>query len=215
MEKKKFNAELEFKENADETGQFVAVFSRFNEIDKHGDVTEPGAFEDGAKVKIASWGHDWYTLPVGKGIIHQDEEKAWVDGKFFLDTEAGRETYLTVKNLGELQEWSYGFETLESSEGKVDGQKVRILKKVKTFEISPVFIGAGNNTQTLAIKGDDQSLDEPDQNSKSETDGDSNNESKADEPKSEIESSGNESGVDPEDVKFLIDLLILEVRNAR
>lgn len=199
MEKKSFETELEFKENADETGQFKAVFSWFGVIDKHGDLTLPGAFEDGAKVKIAYWGHDWGSLPVGRGEIHQDEEKAWVDGKFFLDTEAGLETYKTVKNLGELQEWSYGFETLESSDDTKDGKKVRVLKKLKTFEVSPVFIGAGNDTQTLAIKSEGEEPEpEVEQEVKTE---------------SETEEVGNESGVDPADMKLLIEIIALEAKH--
>jgi len=155
----------------------------------------PGAFEEGAPIKIAYWGHRWENLPVGRGEIHQDDEKAWVDGRFFLDTEAGLETYKTIKALGDLAEWSYGFEVLDSAEDKVDGKKVRVLKKLKTFEVSPVFIGAGNNTQTLAIKSeDDSSLDV--------------------EPEIEVESEtvevGNESDVDSADIKLLIEILALE-----
>ena len=135
MEKKSFETELEFKDNADQTGQFKAVFVWFDVIDKHGDVTLPGAFEEGAKVKIASWGHRWENLPVGRGEIRQDEEKAWVDGKFFLDTAAGFETYKTVKNLGDLQEWSYGFEPIESANDTIDGQKVRVLKTMPTVNV--------------------------------------------------------------------------------
>lgn len=195
MEKKIYDTKLEFKEDADQTGQFRALFSRFNNIDKQGDITLPGAFEEGAPIKIAYWGHRWENLPVGRGEIHQDDEKAWVDGRFFLDTEAGLETYKTVKALGELAEWSYGFEVLDSAEDKVDGKKVRVLKKLKTFEVSPVFIGAGNNTQTLAIKSeDDSSLDV--------------------EPEIEVESEtvevGNESDVDSADIKLLIEILALE-----
>jgi HK97 family phage prohead protease len=199
MEKKSFNTELEFKENADQTGQFKAVFSWFDVIDKHGDVTLPGAFEDGAKIKIASWGHRWENLPVGRGEIHQDEKKAWVDGMFFLDTESGLETYKTVKNLGDLQEWSYGFEELDSSEDKVDGQKVRVLKKLKAFEVSPVFIGAGNDTQTLNIKSEGVEP-EPEMEQEVKTE-------------SETVEIGNESGVDPADVKLLIDIIALEAEN--
>jgi len=195
MEKKIYDTKLEFKEDADQTGQFRALFSRFNNIDKQGDITMPGAFEEGAPIKIAYWGHRWENLPVGRGEIHQDDEKAWVDGRFFLDTEAGLETYKTIKALGDLAEWSYGFEVLDSAEDKVDGKKVRVLKKPKTFEVSPVFIGAGNNTQTLAIKSeDDSSLDV--------------------EPEIEVESEtvevGNESDVDSADIKLLIEILALE-----
>jgi HK97 family phage prohead protease len=129
-------------------GSFQAIFSRFNEVDKQGDITLPGAFEDGEQVKIAAWGHDWGSLPVGRGVIHQDGEKAWVDGEFFLDTEAGFETYKTIKNLGDLAEWSYGFDILDSEHK--DGY--RILKKLQCFEVSPVLVGAGNRTMTQSIK---------------------------------------------------------------
>mgnify|MGYP000977370160 CR=1 FL=1 len=195
MEKKLFDVKLELKQDSEgkATGEFEAIFAYFDVIDKQGDVTEPGAFTEGQKVKIAAWGHDWYKLPVGKGVIHQDGEKAWVDGKFFLDTEGGRETYQTVKNLEELQEWSYGFEVLESGQGEVDGDKVRILRKLSVFEVSPVFIGAGNGTQTTVIKGEGEMpplVEEPDQDSESET----------------VES-GNESGVDPVELKFLIEII--------
>ena len=202
MEKKTFDTELEFKEDADQTGQFQAIFSRFDVIDKQGDLTLPGAFEDGAKVKIASWGHRWENLPVGRGEIHQDKTKAWVDGKFFLDTEAGLETYKTVKNLGELQEWSYGFQVLDSSDDTKDGQKVRVLKSLKTFEVSPVFIGAGNDTVTTAIKSADEETQDDSDLSGSDVEG-------------EAGSTSNLSGASPEDFKLLIDIVDMEIKNEQ
>ena len=118
MKTKLFRAPLELKEGSEETGEFQAIFATLNVIDHDGDVTVPWAFEEGQKVRISYWGHRWRDLPVGKGVIHSDGEKAWVDDAFFLDTEAGRETYRTVKNLGELQEWSYGFDVDKISFGK-------------------------------------------------------------------------------------------------
>lgn len=140
-----------FKESGD-AGGFRAVFSTLNVIDKDGDVTLPGAFKDGEAVRISFWGHRWQDLPVGKGVIGSDQQEAWVDGQFFLDTEAGRETYQTVKNLGELQEWSYGYDVLDESYGDFDNQKVRFLRGLKVIEVSPVMLGAGVNTRTQAIK---------------------------------------------------------------
>lgn len=100
MEKKRFNFEIDFKENSENTGKFTAIFSRFNEVDKHGDITLPGAFTENEKVKISAWGHNWGSLPVGRGTIHSDSKKAWVDGQFFLNTTHGMDTYNTVKGLG-------------------------------------------------------------------------------------------------------------------
>jgi len=96
MKMKRFVSPIEFKADGEE-GEFRAVFSRLNVIDHDGEVTLPGAFEDGQAVRVSYWGHRWRDLPVGRGVIHADEEKAWVDGRFFLDTEGGKETYLTVR----------------------------------------------------------------------------------------------------------------------
>lgn len=156
MNKKVYSSNIELKED-EKPGEFRAIFSTFNVIDHDGDVTLPGAFTNGQKVRIASWNHKWEELPVGMGKIYADEEKAWVDGRFFLDTEAGMETYKTVKNLEDLQEWSYGFDILDSENNQFDGQKVRVLKKLKVYEVSPVFIGAGIGTGTVGIKSDKES----------------------------------------------------------
>ncbi len=102
---------------------------------------------------MSYWGHRWGDLPVGKGVIHADEEKAWVDGAFFLDTVGGLDTYKTVKNLGELQEWSFGFDVEESSLGQFEEQDVQFLEALDTHEVSPVMLGAGIGTETTAIKG--------------------------------------------------------------
>lgn len=152
MYKKVFRPTIEFKEG-EEKGSFRAVFATFNVIDHDRDVTLPGAFEVGQKVRISYWGHRWHDLPTGRGVIGADDEKAWVDGKFFLDTQAGLETYKTVKNLEELQEWSYGFDILESENGRFEDEDVRILKKMTVHEVSPVLLGAGIGTMTTVIKG--------------------------------------------------------------
>lgn len=155
MDRKTILGPVTFKAEGDE-GQFRAVFSTLNVVDHDGDVTLPGAFADGEKVRISYWGHRWGDLPVGRGEIHADEKEAWVDGKFFLDTEGGRETYNTVKGLGELQEWSYGFDVLERADGELEGEPVQFLKRVKVHEVSPVMLGAGVGTRTTAIKAKDR-----------------------------------------------------------
>lgn len=136
-------------------GQFTAVFSTLNAVDHDGDVTLPGAFEDGKEVLISAYGHQsWYgSMPIGKGVIHADEEKAWVDGQFLLNTTHGKDAYTTIKEIGGMQEWSYGFDVKESAYGDFAGQKVRFLKAVDVFEVSPVLRGAGVGTHLQIIKG--------------------------------------------------------------
>lgn len=139
---------------ADSTiGEVTARFSVFNAIDKDKDVTLPGAFTQGAPVKIASYGHRLDRLPVGRGAIETDDFQAMMSGRFFLESTVGKDTYETVKQMGDLQEWSYEYDVLDASFGEFQGQQVRFLKSLKVHGVTPVYIGAGNDTGTLDIKG--------------------------------------------------------------
>lgn len=137
-------------------GTVSAVFSTFNVRDHDGDVTLPGAFDEGASVVISSYNHTSWggSRPVGKGTIRTTRSEAIMDGQFFMDTADGRETFSVVKGLSEsgLGEWSYGFEVLESEPGRHDGMDSKFIKRVKVFEVSPVLRGAGVNTRTVAVK---------------------------------------------------------------
>lgn len=142
---------LQFKQGEEE-GHVTAVVSTLDVIDRDQDITLHGAFQEGQPVRIASWGHKWHELPVGKGTIRESGNEAVFEGQFFLDTTPGMDTYKTVKNLGELQEWSYGFDILKSSFGERDGQQVRFLESLNVFEVSPVLLGSGLDTRTESIK---------------------------------------------------------------
>lgn len=154
MERKSLPGGLEIKD-ADK-GIITAVFSTMNVRDHDGDFTREGAFEDGAKVAISAYGHKSWDgeLPVGKGVVRVKGKKAVLEGQFFMNTTAGRDTFETVKALAEdgLGEWSYGFDIEEHSYGKEGGQQVRYLDRVKVHEVSPVLLGAGVNTRTLSVK---------------------------------------------------------------
>src|SRR5262245_27283257 len=107
-EQKTYRGTLELKADGP-AGAFRATFATFNVVDKDNDVTIPGAFAEGAPVRIAAWGHNWDVPVIGKGILGQDDTRAWVDGEFFIDIPAANDTYKAVKALGDLQEWSYSF----------------------------------------------------------------------------------------------------------
>lgn len=135
-------------------GEVTAVFSTFNVVDSDGDVTVPGAFDDGAEVLISAYGHASWSgaLPAGMGKIRTTDTEAILDGQFFLDTAHGADTFKVVKRIGPLGQWSYGFDIAKHSYGEHDGRQVRFLEKLKPFEVSPVLVGAGVNTRTLAAK---------------------------------------------------------------
>jgi len=150
MTKKVYTAPLTFKQDG-EPGEFKAVFATLNVKDLDGDVTIPGAFSDGQAVIIEPWNHG-YELPAGHGKIYANNESAWIEGRFILDTETGRENYQTVKALGDLVQWSYTFNVLDQGPGDFEGEQVNFLRALDTIGVAPVTRGAGLNTRTLAIK---------------------------------------------------------------
>ena len=135
-------------------GLVEAVIATYNVIDSDRDVTPPGAFTDGEQVLISAFGHQSWSgaLPVGKGVIRSTDTEARLDGRFFMETAAGADTFRVVKELGELGQWSYGYDAVKYSYGEQDGQRVRFLEQLKVHEVSPVLIGAGVGTRTVSAK---------------------------------------------------------------
>lgn len=154
MERKAALGRVELKDA--DLGTVTAVFSKFDVIDKDGDVTAKGAIKDGTPVVISAYNHQSWggALPVGKGHVRIIGDEAVLDGQFFLNTTHGRDTFETVKQLAEsgLGEWSYGFHPVKSEPSEMNGKSVRLLKELDVHEVSPVMMGAGNHTRTTGVK---------------------------------------------------------------
>ena len=157
------NIDIELK---DDSGQVEAVFSIFNSLDSDGDVVMPGAVKSGFKNNQVPmvWSHKW-DMPIGKGTIAQDDDKAVFKGEFFMDTESGKEAYNLVKNMGDMQQWSFGYKVNDSDFGKANDNvgeetNARYLKDLTVYEVSPVLVGANQDTYTLAIKSNTELLKE-------------------------------------------------------
>jgi hypothetical protein len=138
-------------------GEVEAVIATLNVVDRDREVIVPGALQDGAEVAVSGYGHDaiFGAIPAGKGAIRVTGNRAIFQGRLFLSTERGRETLAVLKEMGSAQQWSFGFEILESAppsaEWRARGAH-RILTKLNAFEVSPVIRGAGVGTQTLSAK---------------------------------------------------------------
>jgi len=157
------NIDLEFK--AEEEGKVSAVFSVFNTLDSDGDVVVEDAIKSGFKSGSVPmvWAHKC-DMTIGKGSIKQDKDKATFEGEFFMDTESGKEAYNLVKAMGDLQQWSFGYRVNDSERGKFkSGDKdvdARYLKDLSVYEVSPVLVGANQETYTMAIKSNTELLEE-------------------------------------------------------
>ncbi|MEC9343574.1 MAG: HK97 family phage prohead protease [Pseudomonadota bacterium] len=142
----------------DDEGRGLARIALLSEIDHDGDTYEPGAFasqgEQHAQILAA---HNWQSVPLGKARIYEDGNEALAELHLNLDTSAGKEWHSALKfdmeHARPVQEWSYGFRVLDSVVEQRDGKRIRVLKKLKVFEVSPVVQGAGVGTGTLLMKG--------------------------------------------------------------
>ncbi len=160
------NAPIELKEDGD-TRYIEAVFSLFETIDSDNDVTKANALRSGYtgnKVPLV-WNHDWSKV-IGRGVIETDNQKAVFKG-YFLNTEAGKEAYETVKAMQDMQQFSYGFQVMKSTKGthidsKGEEIPVRVLEDVKVWEVSPVLVGAQQNSFVQALKSGLQTFDDVD-----------------------------------------------------
>ncbi|MEU6252413.1 HK97 family phage prohead protease [Streptomyces sp. NPDC047043] len=147
------------------TGRITAVYATLNCVDRDGDVTVPHAFTNGAPVMISDWNHSsWQgAKPVGKGVIYEDGDQAILEGQFFMGTTHGRDAFETVKELGELASFSYGFDVIDSvkapSNSTYGPEHRRTLRRMTVHEVSPVIVPAGINTRLLSVKSDRDTRD--------------------------------------------------------
>ena len=75
----------------------------------------------------------------------------------------GKEAYKIVKNMADMQQWSFGYRVNDAERGKIKRliamKKMQdILKDLTVFEVSPVLVGANQDTYTMAIKSNKELL---------------------------------------------------------
>jgi len=76
--------------------------------------------------------------------------------QFVLDVQRAREDFALYK-AGAMDEWSIGFDTLDSDMDKSDGdESFRRIKEVRLWEYSPVTWGANQATTTTAVKDNER-----------------------------------------------------------
>lgn len=156
MEHKRITAEIKGDGEGDDEGLVTARFGTSGVKDLDGDVIEAGAIgvQD---IQVSQFGHtSWMGgLPVGKGATREEGDEMLADLSFFMDTTGGRDHFVTIKALGDLGRWSFGFEIQESRAPTEDERQLgieRVLQKLEVFEVSPVLRAAGIDTQTVDAK---------------------------------------------------------------
>jgi HK97 family phage prohead protease len=209
---------IEFELKQESEGKVSAVFSVFNSLDSDGDVVLPGSIKSGFKSGDVPmvWAHKW-DMPIGKGRIKEDDGKATFDGEFFMDTDSGKEAYKIVKNMGDMQQWSFGYRVNDAetapfkSADSENEQDARYLKDLTVFEVSPVLVGANQETYTMAIKSNKELVEDLVEDEKKSVLGTGSfqkEEPEAEVPSEEPSEEPTEEVVEEEEKSITVDMLI-------
>lgn len=156
-EKKFLTFPFELKaEDLEETGIFKGYGAVFGNKDSHHDIIMPGAFTN-TLLKGGRNGNGVAMLlqhdarrPIGVwNLLAEDKKGLKVEGQLVMKTKDGQETYELMK-AGALKGLSIGYDTIID---EVDKKKrVRYLKEIALWEISPVVFASNIRAVITAVK---------------------------------------------------------------
>ena len=156
VELKHLHVSAEFKNIAD-GGEFEGYASTAGNVDRGGDIVEPGAFRASldryaskSKMPKMLWQHD-PTKVIGVWDQMQEDEKGlYVKGRVLMDLQLGREAHTLMKS-GAIDSMSIGYRTIEADfEG--ERSQVRRLKELELFEVSLVTFPMNESAAITNVK---------------------------------------------------------------
>lgn len=148
MEKKQFLFELK---DLKETGEFEGYAAIFGNLDKGGDIIEPGAFTKTLLEKKEfplSWMHDIRDL-LGIASAEQDNVGLKVHGFLNMAVQSAKEKYALVKQRA-VRELSIGYDTVKAI--FENNNSVRRLQEVKLYEVALVPWAMNPEAQIINVK---------------------------------------------------------------
>lgn len=156
IERKSLDVEIK---SADETGSIELYAAVFGNVDRDGDVIEPGAFANVAEFVrdgMGLFGHDARGLPVATvDSVTQDGTGLLVKAAFHSTPEAQAVRTVVTERLrrGKSVKASIGYRTLDAYFKQIGEKMVRCITKLEIFEFSIVNVPANPAAEVLAAKG--------------------------------------------------------------
>lgn len=142
---------FQLKELDQSTGKFVGYAAKFNNVDYGGDKILPGAFGDvDAKDVRGLWQHNWDKPIFVPESFKDDGVGLLMEGQLVMEVQQAREA-LALAKLNALGGLSIGYGAEEYD--YEDGGRVRVLKKVKLWEVSMVTFPMNPDAKILDAKG--------------------------------------------------------------
>lgn len=157
VERKVFDAHLKVFTGE---GRGTAVLGRLGVRDKDGDVLVPGLLGGEQQVPLIQ-AHDWQVPAFGRAVVRERDGEMVADFVLNLETPRGKEwASVLAFDLahGPIQQWSWGFSVLPNGSeiGTHEDERVRLLRRIKLHEVSPVVVGASVGSRTLSLKDGDE-----------------------------------------------------------
>ena len=142
-------------------GIFEALVAVFGNVDRVGDMIEPGAFAD----SLAAWtakgrpipviyAHEWDNLDAHIGHVLEAKEipeGLYVRGQLEMDEPFAARVWKKMTK-GTLAEFSFAYDVVDAAMEKVDGAIVQKLKRLNLLEVGPCLVGMNPDTQLLGVK---------------------------------------------------------------
>jgi len=157
IERKDFDVTCKFFEGID-NGQIDLYAAAFGNVDRAGEVIQPGAFKNLDKFIDEGWltvSHNWDRLPVATiDAASQDRKGLRVQASFHSTAEAQavRTTIRERLARGKSVRASIGYKVTDDETIAIDGKKVRSLKGIDLYECSIVNVPANDATMVLGAK---------------------------------------------------------------
>ncbi len=149
--------DLDFKD--DDGGGFTAYFAAFGNVDRTGELIEPGAFKNLRDFDTDGWVGTSHNLDLFAGVAYpmevvQDSRGLRVSGKWHSTPDAQTVRTKVKERLaaGKAVRGSIGYKVLDSVKGMLDGKSVTRLKSLDLFEVSFVNIPANPAASVLSAK---------------------------------------------------------------
>jgi HK97 family phage prohead protease len=156
MERKTLDFQIKAFDN--ESGELTGYGNVSGIVDRADEIVERGAYVDLdqlVKDGFSAVGHNWFGLPIGTlEEAREDDKGLFVRIKFHSTREAQDARTVVRERLerGKSVGLSIGYDVLESKRETRDGKEVRILSKIRVFEVSVVTIPANQESLVVAAK---------------------------------------------------------------
>jgi HK97 family phage prohead protease len=146
-------------------GEFTALFSVFDVLDRDSDIIRKGAFVPAFEADPnppVVWTHRWDIPPIGETLdAEETDDGARGHGKLFVsDHPVAKQVYVAMKS-GALKQYSFAYEVADGgyslrepdeddgeTSGRFDGMIRELTEFSSVFEWGPTLVGANPSTFT-------------------------------------------------------------------